>query len=284
MQDGEQPRDRRRLAGAGATREDGEPARGGVRGGEPLARVLRRGEEAGQRGVEAVGVDRQVGRREPAVDVVPDRELVAPVAVEVQRAPDPARGPVGCALDPDGDERAARDGVDPRGAVRPRQVGGIGPGGLLVLGQRQGAEVVEAHAHGAAAHGTDGERDGEQHPVVVLAREPAEPQRDAHVGGRDHARDVERRQARRHADGEPRVALVDRVARRRSGGPERRPGSGRGHARPPSSRADRATTSPGGGLQATTPYGVPSGPRGVSGPAMPRTNRYAPPARSRSGS
>src|SRR5690606_41868457 len=124
----------------------------------------------------------------------------------------------------------------------------------------------------------------EEHPVVVLAREPAEAQRDAQVRGRDDARGVEGHEPRGDPHGEARVALVHD-----GGGRGVRDGSGRargcgGHARPPSSSVDRATTRPGGGVQATTPYGAPSGPRGVSGPAMPRTNRYAPPARSRSGS
>jgi hypothetical protein len=53
-----------------------------------------------------------------------------------------------------------------------------------------------------------GERDGERDPLVALAGQRAEPDRDVHVGGAQHARLHERRE---QAAGQQRAAWIERI-------------------------------------------------------------------------
>ena len=100
------------------------------------------------------------------------------------------------------------------------------------------------------------QRGREQHALVVLARERAEPGRDVHVGRREDPRGVEHAQ---QARGREREAGVERI--------------GGGHAVAPSSSTSlSAATSAPGGRQAKTPAGSPPA-TGVSAPVMPRRNR-----------
>ena len=117
------------------------------------------------------------------------------------------------------------------------------------------------------ARGAHGEGGGQHHGVVRLADEPAEARRHVDVGRRQHAGVVELEQqpggAAREADVEA-VALADG-----------------GHAPSPrSSTSLSAATSAADGCQVNTPHGTPSA-TGVSGPVIPRRNRYRTPARLR---
>ena len=113
----------------------------------------------------------------------------------------------------------------------------------------------------------DGERGRQLDRLVGLVRERGDPHRDVDVGRREHADVVElAQQARRMA----RAADVEEVELDHAGTPR-------------SSRSLSATTSRAGGRHENTPHGVPP-TAGVSGPVIPRTNRYRTPARWRSGS
>ena len=137
----------------------------------------------------------------------------------------------------------------------------------------------QVDADRAEPHRADRQRQREQHPLVGLAGQPAEPGGDVHVGGVEHAGGVElgeqpgaRERASRASPGSTAPGPgADRSARR----------AARRSSRSPSSRSDSSTTSAGGGRQPKTPHGTPS-TTGVSGPHMPRTNRYSTPPRWRS--
>jgi hypothetical protein len=122
------------------------------------------------------------------------------------------------------------------------------------------------------ARRANGERRGEPHRLIVLAGQRSESLRDVDVGGDQHARDVELAQqpgrARYPANVEG-IALDHYELI--------------GHHVAPSSASLSASTRPSGGRQAKTPHARPS-TTGVSGPVIPRTNRYKTPPRLRSGS
>ena len=120
--------------------------------------------------------------------------------------------------------------------------------------------------------GADRECRSEQHRIVVLVRQAADPLRDVHVRGAEQPDRVELAQ---QPGGAARDSGVERVAAR---------GSERAHGSPPwSSTSLSAEMSAPGGRQANTPVGDPSS-TGVCAPAIPRTNRYSTPARWRPGS
>ncbi len=112
----------------------------------------------------------------------------------------------------------------------------------------------------------DRERDREQHRLVALAGERAEPPRDVDVGRRQHPGVVELAQ-RPGGGGASRG--VEQVA----------PGRARGRGPDPRSRAPHPAVEdvaqrrdqPGGGRQANTPRDTPS--RTAAAPVIPRTNR-----------
>ena len=106
-------------------------------------------------------------------------------------------------------------------------------------------------------HGAHREGDGEQHPLVVLPAEVADPLGDVDVGGLQQPGLVVRRQQPGGLAGQPPVVLADRLEQL-------------GHAvTTPSSRSDSASTRATGGRHENTPHGSPS-TSGVSGPHIPR--------------
>ena len=229
--------DGERLAGARAARHHRRPTRHGERRRHALAVRRRLREVPGEPVREHLLVVRRAGGVARGEHLAHDL-LLPPVAVEVQQRPlvgvgQPQRAQV--ADGRAGDERAAPQRRLQRGVVRPRQ--------------RRRVEVLHVHvaeraqvdAHGAQAHGPHGERRRQQHLVVALARERAQPARDVHVGGREHARLGEGAQ---------------------------QPGRRLRHEAH-DSRSDSAGSRAGGGSQSKTPH-----PGGVAGPTMPRTNRY----------
>ncbi len=244
------PRDRRRLAGAGAAGDHREPAPQRGLGGEPLLDVVEAFETGRVEGRRRSGDQRaQVGGQHP---------LLAPVAVEVQRA----------ALEL---QRTAHQGTsfrtrDPVAGVRPRKclqvdrLVGVHGGGV--------ADRRQVDVHVPEPRRADREGRGQRDRLVALARQRRQPRGDVHVGGREHAGVVELAQQSGGLDGDPRLAHAS--LRSPSGLAERRRPRESSGAR--SSASLNAVTSAAGGRQANTPHGVPS-TTGVSGPTIPRTNR-----------
>ena len=112
----------------------------------------------------------------------------------------------------------------------------------------------------------DGERRGQGDLLVIVARERRQSQRDVHVGGGEDTRVVELGQQPRRFE---HAADIEAVGLERE----------RGHA----SASLSPSTTAADGRHVNTPQGTPS-TTGVAAPTIPRTNRYATPARLRSGS
>ena len=107
---------------------------------------------------------------------------------------------------------------------------------------------------------------GQQNGIVGSADQAGEAARHVDVGGGEHAGVVELEQQPGRPAREAGVEALGDV----------------GHAPSPRSRTSlSASTSAGVGCQVKTPHGTPS-TSGVSGPVIPRTNRYRTPARLRS--
>ena len=106
---------------------------------------------------------------------------------------------------------------------------------------------------------THSEGGGEQHRVVIGAREGAEAERDVHVRGAEHTRFIERPQDTTRSMGQRDVVGIE----------HREDGH---RSRPCSKRSLSDATSPAGGRHPQTPHGwLPTfGNRGL---LMPRTNR-----------
>ena len=155
----------------GSAGDDGEAAQHGGRGGQALAAVVGL---AGEQAREAVGEHGFVDGRGRAVaeraQVGGDLALLAPVAVEVQRAADEAQraGGVGFGVLADGDERARREPRDPRLGLRPRQRRQVDR--LVGVDRRGGADRGEVDEDVAEARAADGERGGERDPARPARR------------------------------------------------------------------------------------------------------------------
>ena len=127
-------------------------------------------------------------------------------------------------------------------------------------------DALEVDEHVPDARRAHGERGSQQNGIIGSADQLGETPRDVDVSGRQHAGVVELEQQPGRAAREAGVEALDEV----------------GHALSPRSRTSlSASTSAGDGCQVNTPHGVPS-TTGVSGPVIPRTNRYRTPARLRS--
>jgi hypothetical protein len=262
---GDDPRHGRRLARARAAGDDCEPlAHGGRRRG--ALQVVRRAiEEAREALLERGLVDRLVAAER--AQVRGDLALLPPIAVEVEGGADQSQRTT---LDrglPHGDEWARLQPGDPRLDLRPRESREIHR--LVGLDRRGLADRREVDEHVAEARRADRERRRERDRLVVLAGNHGEADRDVDVGRREHADVIERAQEPGRVAGAADVVGV--VFGERA------------HAVPRSRTSLSATTSGAGGRQAKTPHGVPP-TVGVSGPVIPRTNRYSTPARWRSGS
>ena len=257
------PRDRRGLAGARAAGHDRQPPQHGGGRREALPVVVLAGEQPPEAvreltepylGGLGLGERLQVGRHPP---------LLAPVAVEVERAADQPQRAVGGVL-AGGNEPARGDALHPRGGRRPRQRGEIDPEILLGVvdvdrgGGVDRAQVDEDVADPRRAHGEGG---GEHDLLVGLAAERGEPQRDVDVGGGQHARVVERPQQAGRVEG---AAGVERVGERAHAAALR--------SASPSNASLSAVTSAASGCHEQTPHGVPS-TTGVPAPVIPRRNR-----------
>ncbi len=123
------------------------------------------------------------------------------------------------------------------------------------------------------------ERHRQQHAVVALARELAEPSGDMDVRGVKHAGFVEHPQQTVRRTDDAGVELVDLVV---VVGVDRNFDDAHAGTSPVSNRALIASTRLSGGRHANTPHGRPS-TTGVSGPIIPRMKRYNTPARWRWG-
>ena len=248
---------RRRLARARPAGHDGHPRQRGHGHGQALVGLVGPGEEFVEIGAERGGVDvvRTVGAA--AQQVVGHLHLLPPVPVEPEPGRDELqRRPAGGS----GDHRARGARGDPARLLRPRQLD-LQLVGLVGV-RRDGVGGVGEVEHDAALPGAaDGQRDGQQHALVGLAGQRAQPLRDVHVGGGQYAGSSEvGEQPGRPGRQEP------------------------GHLLTPRARAsDRATTSGAGGRHANTPGTVPSAVR-TPGPHMPRRNRYRTPPRCSAGS
>jgi hypothetical protein len=258
----QQPCDRGGLAGARAATEHGDAGQDADGGRQPLVVGAgsrpQPGEGGGQPGRVHLG-----GRAGALQQVVGDRDLLPPVAVEPENAVLEPQGPD--RSDVAGrHQRASGDGGQPGSRIGPgRQRARLG--GLLgVVGRHAPRHVGEPQRDRALPHAAHAQRGGEQHRLVRLAAERAEPPRDVHVRDVQDAGVVEGAKQAGGAGGRARVEG--------------------GHGRRPASRSDSATTRGPGGRHAHTPGTTPSADGVTASPHIPRRNRYSTPPRCRSGS
>ena len=207
--------DGRRLAGARAAGHDREPSQHGRGGGLLLPRVgILALEQPGDAGGEDVHPHGGAGGAGERLEVGRDLLLLAPVAVEVERAADELQGAIG-SHQPAGRDlaRSSRTGSGHGSVAR-----SIGSSTSTVAVSWIRSEVDEDVPDARRAHG---QRGGQHHGLVRLADEAGEARRHVHVGRREHARVVELEQQpgcpAREADVEA-VALVDRGHASRSDG------------------------------------------------------------------
>ena len=233
----QQPGHRRGLAGAGAAGEHGGPASGRTHRGGFLFRAEVLAADALQRRSERRLVDLRRWLGVAGHQVGAHLALEAVVAVEVEQ------GVLHAHHAGLGQRRLAHR-RPPVGRLRPREVG------------REGGHGSEVDADRAVSHRADCKRDGQLHPLVVLAAEVADPLGDVDVGGLQQAGGVERRQQPGGLTAQPLVVLADGLEQL-------------GHEATPSSRSESASTRATGGRQENTPHGSPSS-SGVSGPHIPR--------------
>ena len=280
---GRAPRPARRAGRRCARRSSSCPCRGRRRRRRSRCRTA-----AGSRGALAVVVDRRANRRSSpasraaAVDVAAPgrragdrgrRRSPAPGASSGRGRDERPPGTAGAGRDPSSrDERARRR---PRRATRRRRAtaGRRGRRSPRARSSPSCRTVAGRRTRGPGA--VPARRRRRRAARRRSASPPSSPRRrgDVDVGGGEDAGDVERPAA----------------ARWPAGRGERRPGRAaaqcrpRQPSRPRSRRSLVATTRAPDGRHANTPHGPPS-TTGVSGPTMPRRNRYSTPARWTSGS
>ena len=153
-QESDDPRDGRRLAGAGAPGDDGEAMLHGGRARLALALVVHVGEEPGQPLGEGLLVDVVGGRGAEGLQVGGDLALLAPVAVEVQRGADQSqRSALGLVL-AERDEPAPLKPFDPFADGRPGERGEVDRlVGVDGRGLADGGEVDVDVPEPGTAHG-----------------------------------------------------------------------------------------------------------------------------------
>ena len=193
------PGDRRRLAGAGTAGHDREPAEDGCGSGLLLPDVGRLAPEQPRDPVgEHVHAHAAVETAGERLEVRRHLLLLAPVAVEVERAPlqlQRAAGP---------DQSARPD------TARPRR--GRGPGerrevdGIVDVDGRRLVDALEVDEHVPDARGAHGECGSQENGIVRSAHQLGEAPRDVDVSGRQHAGVVELEQQPGRA---PREACVE---------------------------------------------------------------------------
>jgi hypothetical protein len=243
-EDGQQARQRGRLAGARSPGDHRGPPVRRVERRRPLFGVRLASEEPAQCRIEPSLVDHGSATGNPGQQVLDDIAFLVPVPIQVEQS----------RLDPQGGaaERAPRD--------RSQPVRGLGPGPLRI----QLGDPGQIQAHRALAHGADQQRDREDDPGIRLSAEPGDPGRDVDVGRGQDSGTVEIGQVSGGAECEAVVQGIDRLEQLT-------------HAAPtsPSRRSERASTRATGGLHEKTPHGCPSSPRwvssGVCAPHIPRT-------------
>ncbi len=245
----EQPAHRRRLAGARSAGQHADPGERAGLGRCPLVAVAGVREQPCEPGGKHGQVEVVRLRRRSLAQLGGDLLLLVPVPRQPQPRPDHPQRAVSLTI---AHQRARGAAGHPvvrpvQRHVRHRHLG------LVVdvrAGRLLGGREVEHHraVPGRAHH----ERGREQHRVVALTADRAEPSRDVHIGGGQDASLVERREQPFRAQGERRVI-------------------GRGHGLP-ASRSDSPVTSPVGGRHENTPGAAPSAST-TPGPDMPRRNR-----------
>ena len=225
VEEGQDPRHRRRLAGARPAGDDGEAALDGGGRGEALQVAFVVAEQPRQPGRQHVRIDVGRTRRAAAGEVGGDAALLPPVALEVQ-----ARARRGAAAG-----RAVR-------RRRRRRAGWLRAGSssrrrraTAAARRRPGRRDRSSPCAGRSPRrcrrgrggGAHGQRRGEQHGLVVVAAEHAQALGDVDVGGGQHAGLVEGAQDARRRGG--------RVGRRK-GRAQRSPPARRSCAPRPRSR------------------------------------------------
>ena len=118
-----------------------------------------------------------------------DLALLAPVAVEVERAADQPQRPRVARLLADRDQRAGGEPLEPVAGVRPRQRAEVD--GLVGVDGDGVADLLDVDEDVTEARPAHGERGGEEHRLVLFAGQLGQPAGDVQVGGREHARLVE---------------------------------------------------------------------------------------------
>ena len=205
LQQRDDPGDGRRLAGARASGDDRQASQHRGGGGLLLPVVGRLApEQPGEAVGEHVHPHRVVGGAGQRLEVGRDLLLLAPVAVEVERA----------ALEPQravrADELARRDLRDPCGGRRPRQGGEVD--GVVDVDRRRLADPLEVDEDVPDARRAHGEGGGQQNGIVRSADQAGEAARHVDVGGGEHARVVELEQQPGRAPREAGVEALGEVA------------------------------------------------------------------------
>ncbi len=213
--------DGRGLPRARPAGDHGQPPPDRTRRGAGLVAVgLVPGEEADEALPEDGLVDARgrcvaVGRAE-GDEVRCELALLPPGAIEVEARAEQAQRKVGASrLLADGGKAARADGVRPPVGLGPgerreihRDLGLHGGG----VDDRREVDVDVAQAGGA-----DGEREGQERPLVLLPRELAEAPGDVEVRGVQHAREVEGGEQPARSEREPGVERVPLGLGRRRG-------------------------------------------------------------------
>ncbi len=251
---GDDPGDRRRLAGAGSAGDHGEAAVDGHGRGIALAPIGVGGEQPLKAVRQPVLRDLAGAARE-RMEIGGDLALLAPVTIEVQPASEQPQRPFGRpAILAHGNQLARRHLAKPLLGLRPRQRREVD--GFLGFDARGIPDRAQVDEHVAEPRGPHRQRHSERHGVVLLPGQRLQPRGDVNVGRGQQPDLVERPQQSAGGAREPRVERI----------------GDRAHAAPWSSTSLSARTSSPGGCHTNTPHRDPS-TVGVSAPAIPRRNR-----------
>ena len=197
--------------------------------------------------------------RETSLQLYADQLLLLPIPLQIEQTAGQSKRATAGLVSTISHQRARLAGSDPLLRIRPRQRSHIDHG--LHLIESCGLDRAEINADRAMAERADRQGEREPDPLVDVSPDPAHHIGGVHVSRIENSRLVEdREQTRCCLDYQRAVGDTDGQL------------GLHGHDSTPSSSAESSTTSGAGGRQPNTPQGTPS-TRGVSAPAIPRTNR-----------
>ena len=139
-------------------------------------------------GAGAAGDHLQPAARGQLVQVVRDRALLAPVAIQVEPGPEQAQRRLRSVGSPS--SRTATNALALSAPIHPSTEGHGSRTGRPArrIDARGVANRRQVDEHVTAPRPAYGERSGERHDLALLADELGQPHRDMHVGRRQHAR------------------------------------------------------------------------------------------------